>query len=199
MRKDDRVILVEGYMDAIGVTAAGFRNVVASCGTALTDKQVQALKRHTHRIAVNFDPDTAGVNASERSIDMLLAEGMQVRIVELDGGLDPDEYCKEHGPKRTRSASNMRRDTSTGWRDRARAKHDTRTSEGKVAVLEFLLPKVQRITDPLERMTIANDVAGYLGVSPGMVLDRFRKAASERNEKTLERPRVALRADERCC
>ena len=60
VRKEDRVILVEGYMDAIGVTAAGFRNVVASCGTALTTDQVQAMKRHSHRIAVNFDPDGAG-------------------------------------------------------------------------------------------------------------------------------------------
>src|SRR5260370_16418146 len=84
-------------MDAIGVTAAGFRNVVASCGTALTTQQVQAIKRHSHRIAVNFDPDAPGANAAERSIDLLLAEGMQVRIVELDGDLDPDESCKHPG------------------------------------------------------------------------------------------------------
>src|SRR5262249_51370690 len=94
MRKDDRAILVEGYMDAIGVTSAGFRNVVASCGTALTETQVRAVKRHTHRIAVNFDPDAAGESAAERSLTTLLTEGMQVRIVELEGGLDPDEYCK---------------------------------------------------------------------------------------------------------
>lgn len=197
MRKADRVILVEGYMDAIGVTAAGFLNVVASCGTALTDKQVQALKRHTHRIAVNFDPDTAGANASERSIDMLLAEGMQVRIVELDGGLDPDEYCKQNGA----DAYAQRTENAKGYfywlADRARARHDMRTPEGKVAVLEFLLPKVQRIGDSLERMAIANDVAGYIGVSPGMVLDRFRKAANERTERTIERPRSPLRHDER--
>src|SRR5206468_187892 len=82
--------LVEGYMDAIGVTAAGFGQVVASCGTALTAQQVKLLKQHTARIVVNFDPDTAGVNAAERSINLLLEEGMQVRILELDGGLDPD-------------------------------------------------------------------------------------------------------------
>src|SRR6185437_13603608 len=81
--------------------------------------------------------------------------------------------------------------------DRARGKHDTRTTEGKVAMLEFLLPKVQGITDPLERMTIANDVAGYVGVRQGMVLDRFRRAASERNERTIERPKNPLRHDER--
>jgi DNA primase len=197
VRKDDRVILVEGYMDAIGVTAAGFRNVVASCGTALTTQQVQAVKRHSHRIAVNFDPDAPGANAAERSVDILLAEGMQVRIVELDGDLDPDEYCKERGAV----AYHERLDGAKGYfywlADRARAKHDMRTSEGKVAVLNFLLPKVQSITDQLERMTIANDVAGYIGVDRGMVLDHFRKAVSQRTEKTIERPKSPLRHDER--
>jgi DNA primase len=197
VRKEDRVILVEGYMDAIGVTAAGFRNVVASCGTALTTDQVQAVKRHSHRIAVNFDPDGPGKNASERSIDLLLAEGMQVRIVELDGGLDPDEYCKERGA----AAYQERVDGAKGYfywlADRARAQHDMRTSEGKVAVLNFLLPKVQSITDQLERMTIAGDVAGYIGVDRGMVLDHFRKAVSERSEKAIERPQSPLRHDER--
>jgi DNA primase len=197
MRKADRVILVEGYMDAIGVTAAGFPNVVASCGTALTDKQVQAIKRFTHRVAVNFDPDTAGANASERSIDMLLAESMQVRIMELDDGLDPDEYCKEHGSDGYAERIEQAKGYFYWLADRARAKHDTRTSEGKVAVLEFLLPKLQRITDSLERMTIANDVAGYLGVSQGMVLDRFKKAAVERSEKPLAPPKNPLRHDER--
>jgi DNA primase len=197
MRKEDRAILVEGYMDAIGVTAAGFGNVVASCGTALTDKQVQALKRFTHRIAVNFDPDTAGANASERSIDMLLAESMQVRIVELEEGLDPDEYCKEHGSDAYAGRIEHAKGYFYWLADRARAKHDTRTPEGKVAVLEFLLPKVQRISDTLERMTIANDVAGYLGVSQGMVLDRFKKAVTERAETTIRQPKSPLRHDER--
>ena len=197
IRKDDRVILVEGYMDAIGVTAAGFPGVVASCGTSLTTQQVQALKRHTQKIVVNFDPDAPGANAAERSINLLLEEGMQVRIVELDGGLDPDEYCKQRGA----AAYQERLEAAKGYfywlADRARARHDMRTTEGKVAVLQFLMPAVERISDRLERMTIANDVAGYLGVERGMVLDSFRKAVAERREKTLEGPKVALRHDER--
>ncbi|MGA2268071.1 MAG: DNA primase [Bryobacteraceae bacterium] len=197
IRKDDRVILVEGYMDAIGVTAADFRGVVASCGTALTAQQVQALKRHTQRIVVNFDPDAPGANAAERSINLLLEEGMQVRIMELDGGLDPDEYCKQRGA----AAYQERLEGAKGYfywlADRARARHDMRTSEGKVAVLQFLMPAVERISDRLERMAIANDVAGYLGVERGMVLDSFRKAVAERREKPLEGPAMVLRHDER--
>ena len=81
--------------------------------------------------------------------------------------------------------------------DRARAKHDMRTSEGKVSVLNFLLPKVQSIADQLERMTIAGDVAAYIGVDRGMLIDRFRKAASERSEKAIVRPISPLRPDER--
>jgi DNA primase len=197
IRKDDRVILVEGYMDAIGVTAAGFRPVVASCGTSLTAQQVQALKRHTQKIVVNFDPDAPGANAAERSINLLLEEGMQVRIMELDGGLDPDEYCKQRGA----AAYQERLEGAKGYfywlADRARARFDMRTSEGKVAVLQFLMPAVERISDRLERMAIANDVAGYIGVDRGMVLDSFRKAVAERRDRPLEGPKIALRHDER--
>jgi DNA primase len=170
---------------------------VASCGTSLTTQQVQALKRHTQKIVVNFDPDAPGANAAERSISLLLEEGMQVRIMELDGGLDPDEYCKQRGA----AAYQERLEGAKGYfywlADRARARHDMRTTEGKVAVLQFLMPAVERISDRLERMTIANDVAGYIGVDRGMVLDHFRKAVAERSQKAMERPISPLRHDER--
>ena len=198
IRKEDRVVLVEGYMDAIGVTAAGFRGVVASCGTALTSDQVRALRRHTDKIVVNFDPDAAGAKAAERSIQLLLEEGLQVRIMELDGGLDPDEYCKERGA----AAYRERRDTAKGYfywlADRARSQYDLRTTEGKVAVLKYLVPAVQRIPDKWERMQIAIDVAGYVGVdqaNQGMVLDAFKKSVADRKE-TMRQPAEVVRADE---
>jgi len=197
IRKEDRVILVEGYMDAIGVSAAGFAWVVASCGTALTAQHVQALKRHTSRIFVNFDPDAPGANAAERSINTLLAEGMQARMVELDGELDPDEYCRERGP----AAYQARLDGAKGYfhwlADRARNKYDVHTQEGIVGVLQALLPAVQQIADPLERDAMAGDVAGYIGVERGLVLDSFRKAVATRQDKPLERPKAVLRPDER--
>jgi DNA primase len=197
MRKNDRVILVEGYMDAIGVTVAGFPNVVAPCGTSLTDIQVRSIKRHTHRIAVNFDPDAAGDAAAERSLDLLLSESMQVRIVELEEELDPDEYCKAHGAESYADRVEHAKGYFYWLADRARAKHDMRTAEGKVAVLNVLLPKVQNISDQLERMTVANDIAGYIGIEPGLVLDHFRKFVNQRQEKAIEAPKSTMRPDER--
>jgi DNA primase len=199
VRKEGRAVLVEGYMDAIGVTAAGFRAVVASCGTALTADQVRMIKRHADRIVVNFDPDAAGAKAAEKSIQLLLEEGLQVRIMELDGGLDPDEYCKDRGA----AAYQERLDGAKGYfywlADRARSQYDLRTTEGKVAVLKFLVPAVQRIPDKLERMQIAIQVAGYVGVdqaNQGMVLDAFKKSVADTKEP-MRQPAETVRADEK--
>jgi len=197
IRKADRSVLVEGYMDAIGVSAAGVREVVASCGTALTAQQVQSLRRHADKIVVNFDPDAAGANAAERSINLLLDESMHVRIVELEGGLDPDEYCKERGPEAYRSKLDKAHTYFYWLADRARAKFDLRTAEGRVAGFQFLLPAIQRLPDKIERVAVANDVAGYLGVDAGLVLENFRKAAMDRRDNKVAAVREPLRADEK--
>lgn len=197
IRKADRAVLVEGYMDAIGVSAAGVREVVASCGTALTVPQVQALRRHSGRIVVNFDPDAAGANAAERSINLLLDEGMHVRIVTLEGGLDPDEYCKERGPDAYRAKLDTAQSYFFWLADRARARFDMRTAEGRVAGFQFLLPAIQRLPDKIERVAVANDVAGYLGVDAGLVLENFRKSAQNRREKKIAPVREPLNANEK--
>lgn len=197
VRKQDRVVLVEGYMDVIGVYAAGVKEVVASCGTALTTQQVQTMKRHSGRIVVNFDPDAAGANATEKSLQILLEEGMHVRILELSGGLDPDEYCKQNGAEAYSIALGEAKNYFYWLADRARSKYDMRTAEGRVAAFQFLLPGIQRLTDKIERSAIAGDVAGYLGVEAGLVLEYFRKAATERREKTLVAPAEPVRPDEK--
>jgi len=186
IRQADRVVLVEGYMDVIGVYASGVHEVVASCGTALTSQQVQTMKRHSEKIVVNFDPDAAGANAAERSVNMLLDEGMHVRILALDGGLDPDEYCKQRGAEAYAAKLASAKNYFYWLADRARGKFDMRTAEGRVAGFQFLLPAVQRLSDKLERLAVVNDVAGYLGVDAGPVLESFRKAAAERREKTVQ-------------
>ena len=189
VRKAECSVLVEGYMDVIGVFSAGVRNVVASCGTALTNTQVRALKRHSERIVVNFDPDAAGANAAERSIQMLLDENLQVRVLELEGDLDPDEYIKTNGADAYRARLEKAPAYFHWLADRARKKFDMKTVEGRMQSFKFVAPAIQRISDRLERFAVANDVADYLGVDEKLIRDHFSKGSSAK-EPSKRGPQV---------
>jgi DNA primase len=197
IRKSDRVILVEGYMDVIGVYASGLHEVLATCGTALTRDQILNFRRHSQKIVLNFDPDNAGSNAAEKSIQLLLNESMHIRIVQLAGGLDPDEYCKEHGPEAYAEAVQHAQTYFYWLADRARAKFDMRSSEGRVEAFQFLLPAIHGLTDKLERVAVANDIASYLHIDAGLVLDNFRKLAADKRGPTLPPPAERLPESDR--
>jgi DNA primase len=193
MRKTNRAVLVEGYMDVMGVYAAGVKEVVASCGTALTNTQVRAVHRHADAVVINFDPDDAGANAAERAIQLLLDEGLHVKVLALGGGsdasdakLDPYEYVKQFGPDAYRSQLDSASSYFHWLADRARARFDMRSADGRMDAFKFLLPAVQKLSDKLERAAVASDLAGYLGVEPGLVLDQFKRAATDR--RTAGRP-----------
>ena len=94
LRQSDFAVLVEGYMDAIAVARAGITNVVASCGTSLAEPQMKLLSRFTRRVIVNYDPDTAGQAATERSLALLLEKEFDVRVLALPGEADPDKFLK---------------------------------------------------------------------------------------------------------
>ena len=189
MRRSNRAVLVEGYMDVIGVYAAGIKEVVASCGTALTNTQVRALHRHADTVVVNFDPDDAGANAAERAIQLLLDEGLHVKVLAFGGGsgdaanekLDPYEYVKRFGAEAYRAQLDGASSYFHWLADRARGKFDMRGADGRMDAFKFLLPAVQKISDKLERAAVASDLAGYLGVDPGLVLDQLKKAATDRH------------------
>jgi DNA primase len=187
-RKFERMVLVEGYMDAIGVAAAGVEEVVASCGTALTSKQVRAMRRHASRIVVNFDPDPAGQKATEKSILIMLEEGAEVCVLELEEGLDPDEYVKKFGPETYREKLDHAGNYFYWLADRARGHYDMRTGEGKVKAFQFLLPSIQKIPEKIRRAAVASDVAGYLGIEAGLVLEEFKRSAVDRKEHVLHAP-----------
>jgi DNA primase len=191
MRRSNRTVLVEGYMDVIGVYSAGVKEVVASCGTSLTTAQAGVMRRHSDLVVVNYDPDRAGANASEKAIQILLDEGLHVRVLALDGGLDPDEYVKQNGADGYRAKLDAASTYFHWLADRARQKFDMRSSDGRMEAFKFLLPSVQKIGDKLERAAIANDLAGYLGVDAGLVLDQFKKAATDR--RAAPAPKQAIR------
>lgn len=97
IRKLDKAILVEGYMDLISLYQNGIKNVVAVSGTALTEDQVQLLSRYTKNVVLLFDADTAGIKASMRSIELLLKRDIEVKIATLPSGEDPDSYINNYG------------------------------------------------------------------------------------------------------
>ncbi len=187
-RRSGRVVLVEGYMDVIGAYAAGVPEAVAPCGTALTAAQVRALRRLAPLAVVNFDPDTAGANATEKSIQLLLDESFRVRVAALEGGLDPDEFVTANGAEAYRDRIANAQPYFHWLAGRARQRFDVRTSEGKVQALEFLLPRVRQVQDRVERAALANELAAVLGVEQGLLLEQFRRAAGGRGEEKIEMP-----------
>jgi DNA primase len=184
-RKSDRMIVVEGYMDVIGVASAGISEVVAICGTALTNDQVRHIKRQiahenarTGQVIINLDPDRAGVAATEKSIHLLLAEGLRVKVLALPGGLDPDEFIGQQGVERYQALCAAAPRYFSWLADRAKEKFDMTTAEGRVDAFRYLWPAIQTVHDRLERAEIANEIAESLNIDKDMVRERFGQKRS---------------------
>lgn len=177
IRKLDYAILVEGYMDCIAVASCGIENVVASCGTSLTESQIRLLGRFSKRVVVNYDPDSAGTAATERSLTLLLEEGFEAKVLALPGGLDPDSFIRKHGAAKYRerlSASPSYLDYLT---DQAALKHDLSKPEGKVAAANSVLPYLARVPSPMLRAELGNRVAERLHLDERLLRDELRRAA----------------------
>lgn len=182
-RKNDRMILVEGYMDVIGVYAAGIQEVVAACGTSLSFDQVRSVKRQiaqqqasAGQVVLNFDSDAAGARAAEKSISALLAEGLRVRILQIPGGLDPDEYIQRQGTAAYRALVDDARAYFPWLAERAKQKFDVRSAEGRVDAFRSVLPAIQQVSDAVERAAVATEIADLLRVDRALIAENLRPA-----------------------
>lgn len=191
LRQQDFAILVEGYMDAIAVARAGIANVVASCGTSLAEPQIKLLARFTHRVVVNYDPDTAGQAATERSLTLLLEKEFDVRVLALPGGADPDKFLKEQGAEAYLKLLGQAPPYLDYLIGRAR-QMDRTTTAGKVVALNFLMPFVQRLPNRLLRSEWATRIASELRVDEPVLREALRRAATERRGEV--KPKVDLLA-----
>ena len=180
MRQENMAVLVEGYMDVIGVWRAGIRNTVATCGTALTTQQIGMVRRHCDTVVVNFDADQAGQAAAERSVDLLLRDGMNVRVLELPGGMDPDEYCKARGGEAYRDQLRNAPNYFFWLLDRSRRQFDLGTSEGRVKAFEKLLDSVVLLPDEIQRVTTVTELADHIGLQQSVALSRLRQGTNRR-------------------
>ena len=182
------VILVEGQMDCISVYAAGFHNVLASSGTAFTDLQAKLLARYTQNIVVNFDPDTAGATATERTLGLLVEEDFNIKVVALETGFDPDLFIRKKG---TEAYANALRGAARYFDyliERAQMKFPIRTPEGKVKAVNFLLPHIQRVPSRIARGELANEIAQKLGIDHAVLQQELKHAATNRGTKVVSAP-----------
>ncbi|MGB6726193.1 MAG: DNA primase [Terracidiphilus sp.] len=201
IRQAGFALLVEGQMDCISVFLRGVQNVIATSGTAFTEQQVGILKRHTQNVVVNFDPDAAGANAAEKSIALLTEEGFSIRIVTLEGGLDPDRYVRERGVEAYTKAIREARPQADYLIERARAAFPGGSAEQKVKAMNFLLPHIRRMPEKLARDQFAADAAQKLGIDSAVLREELRQAALRRRDRVevratslTEVERVLLRA-----
>jgi DNA primase len=193
VRKLDYAILVEGQMDCISVFAAGFRNVIASSGTAFTEHQVRLLGRYTKSLLVNFDPDAAGAAAAERSLGLLVAEDFTIKVLTLETGYDPDLYIRKRGREAYGAAMKSAPYYFDYLMERARNQFRAQTAEGKVKAVNFLLPHLQRVHNNIQRDELAANMAQKLGIDSALLRQELKYAVSTRAAtiKTTTEPQAS--------
>jgi DNA primase len=195
IRKLDYAILVEGYMDCITVASSGIENVVASCGTSLTGGQTRLLGRSTHRAVVNYDPDSAGVAATERSLALLLEEGFEVKVLALPSGLDPDSFVREKGGVAYREHLASAPSYLDYLTERTVAQHDVTKPEGKIAAANALLPYLSRVPNPMLRSELAQRLADRLRLDNRLLVEELKRVATQgQKELAVPADRVAASA-----
>lgn len=186
IRKLDYAILVEGQMDCISVFAAGFHNVIASSGTAFTELQTKLLGRFSKNVVVNFDPDTAGARATERTLGLMVEEEFNVKVLTLEAGFDPDLYIRRKGKDAYASALKNSQRYFSYLIERARTQFPVRSAEGKVKAVNYLLPHIQRIPSRIIRDELAQEIAQKLGIDSGVLRQELKHAATNRSTTALK-------------
>ena len=181
IRKLEYSILVEGQMDCISVYAAGFHNVIASSGTAFTELQAKLLGRFSKNVVVNFDPDTAGARATERTLGLLVEEEFNIRVLTLETGFDPDLFIRRKGKDAYGAALKTSQKYFNYLIDRARAQFPARNSESKVKAVNHLLPHIQRVPSRITRDELALEISQKLGIDSAVLRQELKHAATTRS------------------
>jgi DNA primase len=186
IRKLDYAILVEGQMDCISVFAAGFHNVIASSGTAFTEIQARFLGRFSKNVVVNFDPDTAGAKATERTLGLLVEEDFQIKVLTLEAGFDPDLFIRQKGKAAYGEALKHSQRYFDYLIERARSQFPVRSAEGKVKALNYLLPHIQRVPSRIVRDELAHEIAQKLGIDSAVLRQELKHAATNRSVASVK-------------
>ena len=176
--KEDRIVLVEGYMDVISLYQAGIRNVCASLGTALTDNQARLIKRYTKNVILSYDADEAGQNAAMRGIDILYQEGLRPKVLRVTGSKDPDEFISKNG----RSAFVQLMDEALPYGDfkmaRLSSRYDLEDEQQRLDYLRDIIEQLQSMK-PVEADMYIDKIARQTGISPQAIRREYEAGRQE--------------------
>jgi len=182
----DNCYLVEGYTDVISMHQAGIENVVASSGTALTEEQIRLIKRYTPNITILYDGDPAGIKASFRGIDMVLEQGMNVRIVLFPDGEDPDSYARKH------RRAELEELITGGAQDFIRFKTSLLLKEAandpikRAGLIKEIVGSISLIPDPIYRSVYIKECSTLMDVQEQMLMSSLNKILYQKNRKQAE-------------
>ena len=197
IRKLDKAILVEGYMDLISLHQAGIKNVVAVSGTALTEEQVQLLSRYTKNVVLLFDADTAGIKASMRSIELLLKRDMEVKIASLPSGEDPDSYVNNFGRESfeevIKKAQNFLEYQTAYYEAQGMFDDPSKTAE---AIRDLVKP-VAIINDELKRKLLIKMIAKKFNLRENFLELELEKAIGSLGRQVTSEERIRDREREK--
>ncbi|MCL5030153.1 MAG: DNA primase [Bacteroidetes bacterium] len=190
IRKLDKAILVEGYMDLISLHQSGIKNVVAVSGTALTEEQVQLLSRYTKNVVLLFDADTAGIKASMRSIELLLKKDMEIKIASLPAGEDPDSFVNNYGREKfeevIKKAQNFLEYQSAYFESKGMFDDPSKTAE---AIRELVKP-VSIINDELKRSLLIKTIAKKFNLREKLLENELDKAIQSAGKQITNEERI---------
>ena len=164
IRRQDAVLVVEGYMDLISLAQAGIQHVVATSGTALTEDHCRLLARFARQVVLLFDGDAAGSTAAMRGLEVILGTGLDARVVSLPAEHDPDSFIQEHGPEALLKRAENAQSALDFYFDQLAQQHDLSSVEGKARAVERLKPLLAKPRDAVRRDLLLREVAERLSV-----------------------------------
>lgn len=180
IRQADSVAIVEGYLDFILPFQAGVQNIVASLGTALTQEQARLLKRYTHNVVVIYDADKAGELAALRSLDIFIEEEMNVRVVSLPEGLDPDLFVRKYGAEGLKEKISGAQNLFDYKLKILKTRHNISEAEGKAAIAAEMLSTLKKFKNLILQAEYIKRLSEALGVDEHYVIEELRKIKSDR-------------------
>ena len=186
--KEERCILVEGYTDVLSLYQAGIENVVSSSGTSLTEEQVKLIRKYTENLYILYDGDAAGIKAALRGLDIAIEKGLNVKIILLPDGEDPDSFVQKHGGERLREF--IKEEAKDIITFKAKLFKDEAGSDPikRGELVHDMIRSITLIPDHIKRNFYVKEVALLMGISEELIFREISKATYNKSKKSQEAP-----------